>query len=97
MYAIRADAEELPVFACTVFVRIQTNNPYLSVRYSCVCDEYPVFAFTVFVRLRMNSPCLRVHFSYVCLRIARVCVYVIRRCVLIALVCMKGIREDADE
>ena len=33
--AIRAEAEEWPVFACTLFVRVRQNSQCLRVRYSC--------------------------------------------------------------
>ena len=37
VYAIRADAEEWPVFACRLLVLMRTNSPCLGVRYSCGC------------------------------------------------------------
>jgi len=34
LYPILADADEKPVFACTLFVQMRTNIPYLRVHYS---------------------------------------------------------------
>jgi len=62
--AIVVYAEEYPVFACKVFVRMRPNSPCLRVCY--------------FVRMPTNSPSLSVCYSCVRGRIACVCVFTIR-------------------
>jgi len=62
-YAIGEDADENHVFACTLFVRMSTNNP----------------SFVYVIRaVRPNVPCLRERYSCGCRRIALLIVYALR-------------------
>ena len=69
VYAIRAEADEKPVFSYTLLVRMRPKRLCLLVRYSGGCgriaricvyaicadtDEYTVFAYTLFVRMWTN-------------------------------------------
>jgi len=52
VYAIRADADEQPVFARPLFLCLGSNNPRLRVLYSCGCGrvariyDYAIRAYT---------------------------------------------------
>jgi len=95
VYAICADADEQPVFACTLFVPMVTNSSCYSVphscgwvRIACVCvygirADADEFGCTLFVRMPVYSTRFLVRYSCGCGRIACVCQY--------------GIRADADE
>ena len=78
VYAIRADADEQPVFARQLLVFMHTNSSSLRLSYSCIYGRIAPVSCTLVVRTRTSSPCLSVRYACVCCQIARVCVYAIR-------------------